>query len=107
MTTNSTDSETQDRKSWKELSQRASSELPPGDLDIRIPLRVQLERDAPTRASQALVASSLMDDLLALSRLRPLRISLAAAAMVAAALFAEGAATLREIEELLYFYGLF
>lgn len=103
MTTDSTDTSPESRRSWSQLVREASSEEVPEEIDIRVPLRAQLEATSGTITEELGGTMILWDDLLALSRLRGLRFSLVGAAGISTLLLFVGAEALREIEELVYF----
>lgn len=107
MTTDSTDNPPGASRSWSKLAQEASREKALEDFDIRVSLRAQLESIPQSDWEERSKETLLWDDLQALYEMFWLRISLAGAVAVSAALLILGAQALREIEDLLYFNGPF
>lgn len=105
MTTDSTDKPSESHRLWSRLTREASSEVAHDDLDIRIPLRLRLESTSQWEVVEASAEPLLWEDLLALSGLRWLRISLIGATGASATLLVVGARALLEIGDLVYFNG--
>jgi hypothetical protein len=99
MATSRSDSPSTPPKSWNDLARRASSELPPNDVDIRVCLRAQLESEARVEPAESSPSPTLWDDLSALSRVGWLRFSLLGGAALSTFLLVAGARALREAQE--------
>lgn len=105
MATSRSDSPPTPPKSWNDLARRASSELAPDDVDIRVSLRAQLESEPLVKSGGPSSSPTLWDDLGALSRVGWLRFSLLGGAVLSAVLLVAGAQALREAQEMAYFVG--
>ncbi len=68
-------------KSWARLTAQARQAVPPGEVDVRYQVRAALEA---ARAVPAARERSLLDEIAALARLRPMRWALACGSVGAA-----------------------
>ena len=107
MATPRSDSPSTPSRSWNELARRASSELAPGDVDVRISLRAQLECGSRFESAEPSPSPTLWDDLSALSRVGWLRVLLLGGAALATVLVVAGAQALREAHDVAALAGPF